>query len=525
MAQAATVADPLLADCESVVGAEHVITDDAIRRLLSQDVYRSGELPMAVVQPGSTVETAAIVAAATAAGIAVFARGGGMSYTDGFLPDRSRAIVLDMTRMTAVREINATDLYCTVEAGCTWMALDAALAPHGVRAVFWGPMSGHTSTVGGAMAQGAVTYGSGRHGPSGANALSLEVVLADGRILNTGSNAQARRAPFFRHYGPDVTGLFTHDAGALGVKTAVTLQLERRPTHGDGLSFAFADFDALVASIQAVCQRGLATEVFGAETELVRMVAGDSNLRQDLKALWAVASSAHNPLAGTLRAARMALGGRRFLTDSRFTVSFLTEAADNQRLKLARKDIRRTVGERGRELVNTMAAVTRATPFPDPPVLGPGGRRLLPLHTVVPWSAARDLHAGFRALMERQRTTLEENDILVYLVYSNSGLSGFLYETVIYWKDEWLDLHRHTLPDEILTHMAESEPRPAVRAAADDVRLAIIDLMDTHGGTHFQIGRAYPYTRDRDATFLNVLRDLKTHVDPKGLLNPGALGL
>ena len=508
-----------------IVGAEHLVTDEAHRRLHSQDVYRSGELPLAVVRPGSTEETAAVVAAATAADIAVFVRGGGMSYTDAFLPDRSRAILLDMTRMTAVREINATDLYVTVEAGCTWAALDAALTPHGVRTVFWGPMSGHTSTVGGAMAQGAVTFGSGRHGPSGANALSFEVVLADGQVLNTGSNAQQGRAPFFRHYGPDVTGLFTHDAGALGVKTAITLQLEKRPGYGDGLSFAFADFDALVASTQAVCQQGLATEVFGAETELVRMVAGDSNLRQDLKALWAVATSAHNPLAGAYRAARMAVGGRRFLADSRFTVSFLTEAADNRRLKLALKDIRRAVGDQGQELVNTMAAVTRAMPFPDPPVLGPGGRRLLPLHTVVPWSAARDLHAGFRALMEQQRKTLEEHEILVYLVYSNSGLSGFLYETVIYWRDEWLELHRHTLPAEILNTMQESEPDPAARDAAEQVRLSIIDLMDAHGGAHFQIGRAYPYTRGRDEIFLKLLRELKAHVDPKGLINPGALGL
>ena len=172
-----------------------------------------------------------------------------------------------------------------------------------------------------------------------------------------------------------------------------------------------------------------------------------------------------------------------------------------------------------------MAAVTRAMPFPDPPVLGPGGRRLLPLHTVVPWSAARDLHAGFRALMEQQRKTLEEHEILVYLVYSNSGLSGFLYETVIYWRDEWLELHRHTLPAEILNTMQESEPDPAARDAAEQVRLSIIDLMDAHGGAHFQIGRAYPYTRGRDEIFLELLRELKAHIDPKGLLNPGALGL
>ena len=279
MVQAVVAPDAVLADLTAAVGTENVVTNDVDRRLLSQDVYRCGELPLAVVRPSSTEQTSAVLAKATAAGVAVFIRGGGMSYTDAFLPDRGRAIILDMTRMTAVREINATDLYATVEGGCTWADVDKALAPHGLRAVFWGPMSGHTSTVGGAMAQGAVTYGSGHHGPSGANAFSFEVVLADGRVLHTGSDAQARRAPFYRHYGPDVTGLFAHDAGALGVKTAITLPLERRPGCGEGLSFACANFDDLVASIQAIAQAGLATEVFGAETELVQMVVGDRPAR------------------------------------------------------------------------------------------------------------------------------------------------------------------------------------------------------------------------------------------------------
>lgn len=525
MAQAVAAPDSLLAELTAALGAEHVVTDEAVRRLMSQDVYRSGELPLAVARPGSTADTSAVLAAASAAGVPVFIRGGGMSYTDAFLPDRDRAIILDMGRMAAVRDINPTDLYATVEAGCTWAALDEALKPHGVRAVFWGPMSGGTSTVGGAMAQGAVTFGSGRHGPSGANALSFEVVLADGRVVNTGSDAQARRAPFFRNYGPDVTGLFAHDAGALGVKTAITLQLEPRPGFGDGLSFACADFDDLVAAVQAVAQRGLATEVFGAETQLIRWVVGDSTWRQDLKAAWAVARSSHNRLAGAYRVGRMALAGRRFLSDAKYKVNFLTEAADGRRLALTLKDIRKAVGGRGQEIVNTMATVTRAMPFPDPMVLGPGGRRLLPLHTVVPWSAARDLHREFRALLKREAKTLAAHDIQVYLVYSTSGLSGFLYECVIYWPDEWLDLHRHTLPNEILSHMQESEPRPAAREAVEDLRLKIIDVMDAHGGIHFQIGRWYPYTRDRDDTFLNLLRELKAQVDPKGILNPGALGL
>ena len=72
-----------------------------------------------------------------------------MSYTDAYLPDRPGGVMVDLRRLDRVREIQVEDLYVTVEAGCTWAALDAALEPHGLRAIFWGPMSGARATLGG----------------------------------------------------------------------------------------------------------------------------------------------------------------------------------------------------------------------------------------------------------------------------------------------------------------------------------------------------------------------------------------
>ena len=515
----------LLERLRAAVGDEHLQTDRATRQLHSQDVYRAGALASAVVAPANRDEVCQVVAAAVGAGVPVHVRGGGMSYTDAYLPDRAPALLLDMHRLAAIREINGHDLYATVEAGCTWADLDVALAPQGLRAVFWGPMSGHTATIGGAMSQGAVTFGSGRNGASPAAALGFEVVLADGTVLHTGADAQAHRVPFLRYYGPDLTGLFSCDAGALGVKTAITLQLERRPALRDGLSFAFDGFDQLVEGVRQVAQRGLATEVFGAETALARLVAGDSSLRQDLRTLWSVGRAAGNPLTGLKRMLAIAAGGRRFLSGSEFTVSFLTEAADRRRLAANLRDIRGAVGEHGYEIPNTMAQVVSATPFPTPMVLGPGGRRLLPLHAVVPYSAATALHASFQRLMASHAEMMREHDIDVFIVYATSGLSGFLYECVIYWPDEWLELHRRTMEPEFLAHMTESEPRPAARAAVEALRVAIVELMHEHGGAHFQLGRAYPYMRDREMPALDLLRRVKAQTDPAGLINPGALGL
>ena len=515
----------LLAQLQQAIGAAQVSTDNAERRLASEDVYRSGHMPLAVVRPRSTAEVAAAVPLIVAAGCGIFVRGGGMSYTDAYLPDREAAVILDMGGLTGIREINAGDLYATVEAGCTWAALDAALQPHGVRAIFWGPMSGQLATVGGAMSQGAATFGSGRNGPSSTAALGFEVVLADGRILETGGAAQPNHSNFFRHYGPDLTGLFTGDAGALGVKTAVTLQLEPRPRLGDGLSFAFDDFRGLAEGVAAVSRQGLATEVFGAETALARQVADASTFKSNLKTLWAVSQAAHNPLAGIKRVARIAANGRRFLKDSRYTISFLTEGDSGAELRRNLRGIRTAIGSHGYEIPNTMATITRAMPFPPPMVLGPGGRRLLPLHGIVPHSGVAPLHAAVQAYLTEQADTCRAHGVDVFLVYSTLGRSAFLYELVIYWQDEWNTLHRATLPADLLALFKEGEPRPEARAYVDELKTRLVELMYAHGAAHLQIGRLYPYGRDRSAPSQALLKQIKAEVDPAGLINPGALGL
>jgi len=515
----------LLTGLQQALGAEQVLEAQADRRLFSEDVYRAGEVPVAVVRPRSTAEVASAVRVIVGAGYAVFVRGGGMSYTDAYLPDRSDAVILDMGGLAAIREINAKDLYATVEAGCTWSSLDDALAPHDVRAVFWGPMSGRLATVGGAMSQGAATFGSGRHGPSSATALGFEVVLADGRVMQTGASAQPHHQNFFRYYGPDLTGLLTGDAGALGVKTAVTVQLEPRPKLGDGLSFAFDDFTALAAAVGRVARDGAVTEVFGAETALARKVADASTFKSDLKTLWAVGQAAHNPITGVKRMLQIAANGRRFLKDSRYTISFLTEAQSGAELRRNLRALRAAVGDDGYEIPNTMATITRATPFPDPMVLGPGGRRLLPLHAIIPFSAAESLHQAVTDYLAQQAAACDKHDIEVYLVYSTLGRSGFLYELVIYWPDEWNDLHRATLPPELLNLLEESEPRPATRELVDRLKTAMVEIMYQHGAAHLQIGRLYPYTRERNQPALDVLGKVKAEIDPAGLINPGALGL
>lgn len=509
----------------ALLGESQVTSAASDLRRMSQDVYRDGELPLAVVSPGTTDEVAALVRLARAHRVALFARGGGMSYTDAYLPDRARSLVVDLRRLDRIREIAVEDLYVTAEAGCTWAALDAALAPHGLRATFWGPMSGAVATLGGALSQGAATFGSGRHGTSANAVLAVEVVLGDGSVLRTGLAGAPHAAPSFRHYGPDLTGLFTGDAGALGLKTAVTLQLEPRPGAGAGLSFGFEDFDALRRAVGAVARAGLASEIFGVESDLARLAAGDAGIEAGIRALWAVGKAQGGALQAVSRMTRMAAAGRSFLSSAPWMVNFLAEGADAAALEQRLEAIRRIAGADGRELPPTMADVVRATPFPPPMVLGPGGRRLLPLHAVLPQSRVTAFHEAMMALRAAEAANLASHRALLFMVMAGVGAASILYEPVLYWEDEWNALHRATLPPALQAQMREAAPNPAGREYVESLRRRIVALMQEHRGAHLQVGRAYPFLDGREASFTAAVHALKRQLDPDNLINPGTLGL
>ena len=514
-----------LAGFRAAIGATRVVTDAATCALYSQDVYRSGVPALAVLQPQDVTDVLALVRAASTSRTALHVRGGGMSYTDAYLPSESHSVIVDLSALKRIRTLSTVDMTVTAESGCTWAELDAALAPHSLRAKFWGPMSGARATLGGGMSQGAATFGSARHGTSASAALGFEVVLGTGDILDTARIGASSREAFFRPYGPDLTGLFTGDAGALGIKTAVTLQLEPRPSVRDSVSFAFDSFEALATTVAAVSRRGLATEMFGLETALARLAAGDAALAQDLGMLWQVVKAQHSLGAALRQLLRMARGGRKFLSGSTYIGHFLCEAHDARRLALDLQELRSIATQHGREVANSMAAVVQAQPFPAPMVVGPAGRRLLPLHVILPHSAAAAFHAEFIALRAREIARCEEHRVCMFVVFAAVGPSALLYEPVIYWEDEWLPLHAATLPAELQAALKPAAANPEGRAYVERLRVEIVELMHRHAGAHLQIGRAYPYLQNRSPAFVSLLRQLKTELDPLHLINPGALGL
>jgi FAD/FMN-containing dehydrogenase len=499
--------------------AQTVIRDPRELAFFAQDVYGEGQPLAAVLRPATTAMLARAVGELTAAGIAVIARGGGLSYTDAFLAARPRSVLLDLARLDAIAEINVEDRYVVVEAGCTWAALDAALATHGLRTPYWGPLSGLRSTVGGALSQGSVFLGSGLHGSVGDSVLGLEVVCADGSLLRTGSAAAGNTAPFLRYFGPDLTGLFIGDAGSLGIKARASLRLLPRPTVVDYLSYEYDDAASMITAMSEVSRQGLASECFGFDPVLAQMRMKRASLAEDAKTLGEVVKK-----AGLLQGLKLVGAGRSFLDAHKFSAHLAIEGDSEAAVAARLGAARRALGARGREVDNSIPKVLRSQPFTPPNnMLGPAGERWVPVHGVVPHSRAVATHAAVEALFARERDTLRAHAIEVSYLFTTVAAQGFLVEPVFYWPDSHTAYHQRMVEPEHRRRCGEPADNPAARAVVARLKAEVAAVLRAHGATHFQLGKFYAWREGRDATALALFDAIKRQLDPQDLVNPGAL--
>jgi len=509
----------------ALLGDEHVLTDATSRRFHGQDVHGSGVLPLAVVRPGSVEELAAAVRLVTATGAAVVARGGGISYTDGYLPIRENTVTFDTTRLNRIVEINPRDRYVTVECGVTWKALAEALAPHALRTPYWGPLSGLRATVGGALSQGSIFLGSGLHGPVQESLLALEVVLADGSLLKTGGAALAHGVPFFRHFGPDLSGLFTGDCGAFGIKARATLRLIPAPAESRYLSFSLADAESAFDLMADVAREGLASECMSFDPGLQAVRMKRVSLAEDAKALGKVVRSAGGVLAGLKEGAKVVLAGRHFLDEGGFSVHLGVDGRDAADAESRCAGIRALAEGRAREVENTIPKVMRANPFMElNSMLGPGGERWVPVHCVVPLSRGAAMFAACEAVFARHATELERLGIDHGYLSCTVGGNGVLVEPCIYWPDARLAFHETVLDPAYLAQLPSFPENLPARQFVAQLRGELADLFAASGAASFQIGKLYRYRASLDAGTLAMLDALKRQLDPRGLMNPGVLG-
>ncbi|MCK6372241.1 MAG: FAD-binding oxidoreductase, partial [Gammaproteobacteria bacterium] len=386
-------ATDLLQQLAAAIGSGHVLTDPAEREFHAMDVYNFRELPIAVLRPGSTADLQAIVRIAAAAGVALVPRGGGASYTDGYLPATPNSLLVDTSRLNRIIEINEQDMYVTVEPGVTWHDMWQALKAKGLRTSFWGPFSGLKATVGGSASQNSASLGTSNYGISADAILSFDIVLANGEILRTGSAAAANGVPFFRWYGPDLTGLFCGDAGALGIKAAISLRLIKDPPFSGAASFGFETFEQMAGGMAAAARENVTADNFGLDPKLQQGQLGKASTKDAITAAMAVAKTSRNPVDAAVRLTKMAAAGKRFLAGHNYSAHYTVEGVSKAEINGKLAVLRRAMASFGQETANTIPTVIRAMPFiPLYPILGPKGERWVPMHGIMPFSRVKDFH-------------------------------------------------------------------------------------------------------------------------------------
>ena len=482
--------------------------------------------PVAIVFPTALTQIQDLIKSAGEIGYSIAPKGAGLSYSDGYIPNNQHTVIVDMCMLNSIIEINERDRYVTVQPGVTWEQLHDALAKTGLRTPFWGTFSGKYATIGGAVSQGAKFFGSGNHGSVAESVLSLDVVIGDGSLVTTGSAATPHNpSPFYRYYGPDLTGLFLGDCGAYGIKTQITLQLIPAPQGITTASFSFQSAADMIAAMTEIGAQKLASECFALDPFLVNLRMKFEGLSEDLESLQKVFASQRSLVSGLTELASMALHGRRFIKSVGFLMSVVTEGNDiseaNSTMAKVSSIVKRHAGS---EVPNSLPKVIRASPFRKiNRLLGPEGERIVWFHAMVPNSRALDLYLETEKVFDLHASEIETFNLRYGYLISVNGPSTFGLEPIIYFKGQALPIHTRYIDPNHFEKLPKYPHSADALQAVLDIREAIIRKWADLGATHLQIGRTYPYLSTRTEGSRSVLRSIKSMFDPLGLFNPGVL--
>jgi D-lactate dehydrogenase (cytochrome) len=227
---------------------ERVSTADSVRDLHGRDESAfAPAAPDAVAFPRSTGEIAAIVRVCGEHGVPVIPFGAGSSV-EGQVLAVDGGIAVDTCLMDQILRVSIEDLDVTVQAGVTRTALEKRVAGEGA---FFSVDPGADATLGGMAATGASGTNTVRYGTMRENVLALEVVLADGRVIRTGSRARKSSA------GYDLTRLFVGSEGTLGIITELTLRLRPVPEAISAAACSFPTTQDAVGTAIAIVQSGV----------------------------------------------------------------------------------------------------------------------------------------------------------------------------------------------------------------------------------------------------------------------------
>lgn len=203
--------------------------------------------PDAVLYPETTAEVSTALAICHRHDCPVIPWGTGTSL-EGHALAVNGGVTIDLSRMSRVLQINTDDMDAVVQPGITREALNTELRATGL---FFPIDPGANASIGGMASTRASGTTAVRYGTMRENVLALEVVLADGRVIRTGTRARKSSA------GYDLTAMFVGAEGTLGLITELTLRLHGQPEAVSAAICVFDDIDTAVATVIATIQMGI----------------------------------------------------------------------------------------------------------------------------------------------------------------------------------------------------------------------------------------------------------------------------
>lgn len=464
----------LVDSLSSLLPARAVFTDDATLDTYTADTYWKAIAALAagsplgrpdiVVKPTTDSEVAAVLRLANQHHVAVVPWGGGSGTQGASIPVRG-GIVIDLTRMNRIIEIDERSLTVTAEAGLNGKELETELNRRGLMLPHY-PASVDQATVGGYVAARGSGVLSTRYGKIEDLILSLRVVTPTGEIVDT--------LPLPRHsVGPDIGQLYVGSEGTMGVITRVRLQLVRLPESRCFDMVSFATLESAVEAVRMGIQLGLRPSVVRVYDEVATRVTLSPVVGQKLPGVSTV----------------MCFEGPKRIVDAEREA--MLELARAHGCHVLDRDLGQTWWDHRYDFY------------------GPPHAPVLP----AVWGTI-DVVAPYTRLME----TYQALQATVAKPYAAQGLvlrthlsHWYLWGAMIY--------SRFVLPDGGTNAIALHDQiwEDGVKAA-----LGAGAVMNDHHGVGLKLA---PYMQWQHGAGLDVLRRVQKAMDPNGVMNPGKLGL
>jgi alkyldihydroxyacetonephosphate synthase len=466
--------EALARDLRDLVGRDAVVTDGDLLERYSADTYwkalsaRANGTPLGMpdvaVLPDDEKGVASVLRFANERSVPVVPRGGGSGSQGGAVPVAG-GILLDLTRLDRIIEVDEESLTVTAEAGVNGEVLERALNERGLMLPHY-PASVDLATVGGYVAARGSGVLSTRYGKIEDLVLSLRVALADGGVVEM--VAVPRHA-----VGPELTQLFVGSEGTLGVITRATLQLAPLPAARRFEAVSFASLPEGIATVRSCIARGLRPSVVRMYDEMATRTSLGPVVERELDGVCTVFCFEGEPA--------------------------VADAEADTLLAVAR--------ERGGVVLEGGLGETwwrRRYEFYKPP-----HHPQLPaiwgtLEAVAPYARIYDVYRAVKTAVE---APYADHGLTLKVHFSH----WYPWGTMMYGRfvvpdggPEAIDLHDRIWED------------------AAQAMLGAGGVMNDHHGVGLKLA---PYMRAQHGAALDVLRQIKEVLDPNRIMNPGKLDL